>query len=277
MITWQADFYRRPLRDEGQPVWELVLCCPEEEFIAHAFCLQSDATASWLTAQLQAVLHHHRRPDQLEIFRPQCLSLLQAATQPLSISVVATRRTPLLKAHLQDRIGIYKSMAAYSGEPYQPSSVESPPPVPVPEHLWGDRWRFGAIAAGDLIDFIDDNPIPIRSTPSFLHPLTLKLASNIPIPGVIIDGGRQSMRLTHWFQEQNPVSLSHIPGPPDGLILEAGLCDRWILATFEDSDVAEAGHTFQQRCQKSKGLHFLLVQPDDSGTTYSGIWLLQPT
>ncbi len=47
------------------------------------------------------------------------------------------------------------------------------------------------------------------------------------------------------------------------LILEASLADRWILATFADEKVSAAG------------LYFLLVQPDDSGMTYTGLWLLQ--
>jgi hypothetical protein len=107
-----------------------------------------------------------------------------------------------------------------------------------------------------------------------LKPINLGLASTIPIPGVVIYGGRQSMRLARWLQEANPVTLNYIAGAPDGLILEASLADRWILATFEDEEVAAAAKVYAQRKQVSKRLHFLLVQPDDSGMTYSGFWLL---
>jgi RNA-binding protein Tab2/Atab2 len=69
--------------------------------------------------------------------------------------------------------------------------------------------------------------------------------------------------------------LNYIAGAPDGLVLEAGLVDRWIVATFEDAEVTTAARLYQQRQQLSHGLHFLLVQPDDSGMTYSGFWLLQ--
>ena len=92
---------------------------------------------------------------------------------------------------------------------------------------------------------------------------------------MIIYGGRQSLRLARWLQETNPVSLNYILGSPDGLILEAGLADRWILATFEDAEVTAAAKVYEQRKQLSKGLHFLLVQPDDSGMTFSGFWLLK--
>jgi hypothetical protein len=84
------------------------------------------------------------------------------------------------------------------------------------------------------------------------------------------------MQLARWFQSVRPVALNYIPGPPDGLILEAGLVDRWVVATFEDPEVAQAARRYQQRKQHSQGLHFLLVQPDNSGMTYTGFWLLKP-
>ncbi len=110
--------------------------------------------------------------------------------------------------------------------------------------------------------------------PHELLPLQLGLASTVAIPGVVIDGGRQSMPLARWLQEVQPVALHYIPGAPDGLILEAGLSERWVMATFEDKEVAAAARLYEQRKQTSQGLHFLLVQPDDSGMTYTGFWLL---
>jgi hypothetical protein len=117
--------------------------------------------------------------------------------------------------------------------------------------------------------------VPILEMPEPFLPIHLGLASTALIPGGVIDGGRQSMRLAHWIQQHCPVALNYVPGDPDGLILEAGLVDRWVMATFEDRDVAAAGREFEQRKQLSQGLHFLLVQPDDSGMTYSGFWLLK--
>lgn len=71
------------------------------------------------------------------------------------------------------------------------------------------------------------------------------------------------------------MALNYVAGTPGGLVLEAGLVDRWIVATFEDEEVVAAAQTYEQRKKLSKGLHFLLVQPDDSGMTYSGFWLLR--
>ncbi|MDX2216383.1 MAG: Tab2/Atab2 family RNA-binding protein [Oculatellaceae cyanobacterium bins.114] len=277
MTTWQADFYRRPLQDEaGNPLWELVICDRDRTVTEFAWCPQAQANATWLSQQLHQWMSQTKpAPTQLQVFRPQSLSLLETACQPLGIAVEPTRHTPALKQLLQERAGYYRTLTGYTGQPYEPVKLEQPPPLPLPEQLWGEQWRFAAIAAGDLEPVFVDRPIPIRSMPPERLPMSLQLASTLPIPGVVIDGGRQSMSLARWLQQVNPAALQYIPGEPDGLILEAGLIDRWVIATFTDQEAIAAAQTFRQRQHTAKGLHFLLVQPDNSGMTYSGFWLLQ--
>lgn len=149
------------------------------------------------------------------------------------------------------------------------------PPQPLPAHLWGDEWRFASLPAGELMVAFRDRPLPVLVLPESRSPLRLGLASTIPIPGVIITGGRRSLSLAVWLQAAQPVALKFIPGPLNGLILEAGEQARWVLATFNDAGVTQAAQLFVERKYQSRGLHFLLVQPDDSGMTYSGFWLLQ--
>jgi hypothetical protein len=149
------------------------------------------------------------------------------------------------------------------------------PPQPLPENLWGDVWRFASLPAGDLVDIFSERMIPVLEMPDRLLPINLGVASTALIPGVVIDGGRRSLLLARWLKEAQPVWVTAIPGAPDGLILGAGERDRWILTTFDDPDVRAAGQTYEQRKQSAKGLHFLLVEPDDSGMTYTGFWLLQ--
>ncbi|MEB3886849.1 Tab2/Atab2 family RNA-binding protein [Lyngbya sp. CCY1209] len=274
MPIWQADFYRRPLKDEtGQPLWELLLCDETRDFEFVATCPQSRANADWLAGQLRQAAGDGK-PDGIWVFRPQCLSLLEVAGERSGIAVEATRRTPALKRWLRERADIYPQMAGYTGEATDPAAIEKPPPTPLPEDLWGDRWRFATLPAGEIEEVFGDRPMPFLEMPPSLIPLNLGLASTVPISGVVIDGGRQSMQLATWLAEAKPVGLNYVPGPPDGLILEAGLCDRWVVATFEDEEVAAAARMFETRKQLAKGLHFLLVRPDDSGMTYTGFWLL---
>ncbi len=72
--------------------------------------------------------------------------------------------------------------------------------------------------------------------------------------------------------------MNYIPtevGKSGGLILESGLVDRWVFLTFEDTDMANSAKRYEQQKESSQGLHFLLIQPDDSGMTQTAIWLLK--
>lgn len=261
MTIWQADFYKRPQKDATEQVlWELSICNETRSFEYAANCPQSQANSTWVAAQLQLAANK-KLPDVIQVFRPQSLSLIAAAGSTLGINVEPNRRTLALKQWLQQK--------------QFPLAVEKPPPAPLPENLWGEEWRFATLPAGDIADILTERPIPILQVPEFLKPINLGLASTVSVPGVIIYGGRQSMRLARWVQEADPVALNYMAGAPDGLILEAGLQDRWIVATFDDSEVTDAAKVYEQRKQQSRGLHFLLVQPDDSGMTYTGFWLLQ--
>jgi hypothetical protein len=156
--------------------------------------------------------------------------------------------------------------------------MTQPPPQPIPDRLLGKEWRFASLPAEELVEFFQDRPIPILSAPESLYPLNLGLASTLPIPGVIIYGARKSLSLAQWLEEVKPHSLNYIPtnrGESGGMVLSAGVDGRWIIATFSDAEMAKFADSYEQRKQASRGLHFLLVQPDDSGMTYTGFWLLQ--
>jgi len=153
-----------------------------------------------------------------------------------------------------------------------------PPPQPLPDELWGEEWRFASIPAGDLWDMFGDRPIPISMMPPERNPVNLGIASNTFIPGVIIYGGRQSMQLALWLKEQTPKTFVYQETERNlagGLLLTAADATRWVVMTFHDQAIATAGQRYQQRLMDAKGLHFLIVQPDDSDVTHTGIWLLQ--
>ncbi len=272
MNIWQADFYKRLLKDEqGNLIWELLICDEKENIIYEAKCSQSQATVAWLIDNLKSL---NKLPDVIQVFRPQSVSLLTAAGEKLGIRIEPTRRTKALKNLLKKRASQYTP----TGEKYDPTKLEKPAPLPLPENLWGEEWRFASINAGEIVEIFINQPIPIRNLPENLFPINLGISSNIPIPGVVIFGGRKSLQLAQWLAEVKPYSLNYMVteiGVSGGLILEAGLVDRFVLLTFEDEEFAKAAQIYQQRQNESKGLHFLLVQPDDSGMTYSGFWLLK--
>ncbi len=150
------------------------------------------------------------------------------------------------------------------------------PPQPLPEHLWGDLWQFVSLSAEDLEFSLWERPIPIREieAPGLL-PSQQALEGEAVIPGILINAGRQAMKLSRWLCGHQPRQMNAVNLELGAIILSTAQQTRWILATYQDEAVREAGQTFEARKAQSKGIHFLLIQPDDSGVTHSGLWILK--
>jgi len=268
MTIWQADFYKYPSSNIEKNIdWELLICDEKGKIIVQKNCLQSQINSSWLVNQLLPLIVKEI-PKKIQVFRPQSLNLLTLAGKELNISIEATRQTLALKEILTQRHPDWQNSLR----------LDQPPPQPLPENLWGEKWHFATFPAGELVNFFRDRPIPYLSLPEELWPINLGIGSNLNIPGVIIYGGKQARYLAQWLDSINCLNLNYIPTDMDqagGLILESGLVDRWVLLTFNDQEMAGNAKTFENRKKESRGLHFLLIQPDDSGMTYTGFWLLQ--
>ncbi|NJR47633.1 MAG: DUF1092 family protein [Hyellaceae cyanobacterium CSU_1_1] len=276
MNIWQADFYHHPSSSANERQWQLVICNSEvnpntqiTKPIYTAQCLSQDANADWLEQQI-LLAAAGKLPDKIQVFRPQSLSLISVAAEKLDIKIEATRNTQALKQVLREK---YKEHPQYN-----PILLEKAPPQALPENLWGDEWQIANIAAGQIIDLFRDRPIPINNIPQEFQPINLNLPSDIFIPGLVVYGGTKSMQLARWIEQQTPAFINYIPtevGKSGGFILETGLVDRWIFNTFESEQAEEIARKYEQNKQASKGLHFLLIQPDDSGMTTTAFWLLK--
>ena len=274
MKIWQIDFYYFPWLDKKESKkWKLLICDSAGNLVYEAECLQTQANAEWLIEQIHQAAGE-KLPAKIQVFRPQALGLLSIAVQKLGITIEATRRTMGLKKELTKQADKYRQQMPN----YNPLALDKPPPQPLPENLWGEKWNFASIAAGEIEQTFSDRPIPVLDLPESLLPLNLGISSTVSVPGIVIYGGRKSLQIVRWLQQQQPVALNYIPteiGKSGGLVLEVGLIDRWVFATFEDEAVAKAARNYEQSKQQTQGLHFLLVQPDDSGMTYTGFWLLK--
>ena len=204
-LPWQLDFYRRPLKDaEDNPLWELLLCTPDMGFSYAETCPQSAADAMWLRHQIKQAIHRAGyRPKALQVFRPQTQTLAEVACRELDIPVAPRRDLPTLKQWLRQRTAWYSNLKTYTGEAYSPFAIERSTPVPLPDNLWGETWRFAGLSNADLLRF-QYEAVPIRSVPKELLPLEIGLSSTVLIPGVVIDGGRRSMVLAQWLESVRP-------------------------------------------------------------------------
>lgn len=147
-------------------------------------------------------------------------------------------------------------------------------PQPMPEHLWGDRWQFVRLTAEDLEFRLLERSIPLREVSPLARPSEQAIAPNALIPGVVIEAGKQSMQLARWVAQQQPVSLEAVNRELGALMLNTSH-HRWIMTTYQDKAVQKAAETFEALKPESSGIHFLLIQPDDIGTTHSGLWILR--
>lgn len=155
--------------------------------------------------------------------------------------------------------------------PHEPPS----PPQPLPEHLWGDLWQFVNLSAEELELRLWERPIPLREASAFALPSQQNLGSTAIIPGILINAGRQAMQLSRWLSERKPRQVAAVDLELGATILTTAQQERWILATYQDAAVRGAGQTFEARKVQSNGIHFLLIGPDDSGVTYTGLWILK--
>ncbi|MBR8829818.1 MAG: hypothetical protein N5P05_001227 [Chroococcopsis gigantea SAG 12.99] len=263
MTIWQADLYKQTGDYSDSKTWYLLVCDQQGNLIHENQCLQSEVNSQWVLGQLQNALEKYT-PDKIQIFRPQVLNFFQSAGSALGVPVEATRHTPAIKKLLLEKGSSL--------------SLDKAPPQPMPENLWGESWRVAYFQAGEIIDFWEDRPLPILSLPPAFRPLSLGVSSSQPIPGLLIYGGRKSRSLAQWLESVRPVCLDYISdrvGVSGGVVLEAGLNDRWVVLTFEDPEIAEAMENYESRKRACQGLHFLLIQPDDSNVTYTAFWLLK--
>lgn len=275
MDIWQADFYYLP---SAATQWELIICEINNNNVENsnkqpkhtAQCNAKDANAAWIEQQI-IIAAEGKLPSKIQFFRPQIEGILTIVGEKLGIKIEATRNTEVLKKVLKDK---YQQQFPN----YNPLALDKPPPQPLPENLWGEEWQIGNIIAGQIVELFRDRPLPICSLPDEFLPINLAIASDIFIPGIIIYGGRKSMQLAHWIENKIPDSINYIPtevGQSGGFILETGLVDRWVFNTFESPQAATIANSYEQKKQAAKGLHFLLIQPDNSGMTYTAFWLLK--
>ena len=110
--------------------------------------------------------------------RPQALSLLTLAAENVGLTLMPTRHTPALHQWLRQKAEDYPTLANFSGAAYDPLHVDSPPPLPLSENLWGDRWGFVTLSAGDFERTFPHEPIPIRQLPP---EWLLELESHFPM------------------------------------------------------------------------------------------------
>jgi hypothetical protein len=98
------------------------------------------------------------------------------------------------------------------------------------------------------------------------------LSAQALVPGIRLFSRRRALALAGWLAGLEPVRLEVEEGQ---LVLEAGLDDRWRLATLTPEEAAASKEAFSRARQDAAGLQFLAVQAGEEDTHFEGFWMLR--
>jgi hypothetical protein len=280
-MTWDLDFYSRPiLDDQDKKLWEVLICDSQRRFEYAQYCPGSQANARWLAGAMESAMVQWREvnglattatPDKVRYFRRPMMTIIERAGEMLNLSMQPSRRTFALYQWLQERNrSIYPSHPGYQPLMPAPTAFEKILPQTLPEALRGEGWGMVSLTGEDLaqmrdwsITFADEVPLDLATVP----PETV-------IPGLVIYSQR-AIPLAGWMSGLELSALVYEDQPTPRLILETGLSDRWTLATLGTPALVKEARTFQAQQQAADNLHFLAVQSNPKSQEFAGFWVLQ--
>jgi hypothetical protein len=139
--------------------------------------------------------------------------------------------------------------------------------VLLPEAVRGDRWSWATLPFRALAE-APDWEIGFAG----LVTLPPTVAAATPIPGIRLFSRTRALAIAGWLAGLEPVRLE-IDG--EQLVLEAGLEDRWLLASLPAAEAAAAAAAFAAARENAGGLQFIAVQSEDGAERLDGFWLLR--
>ncbi|MFM8525381.1 MAG: Tab2/Atab2 family RNA-binding protein [Cyanobacteriota bacterium] len=278
---WELDFYSRPiLEPDGKKRWELLICStPDLAGAVPGFrfvqpCPASSVNSSWLKQALNTALASAAEqglgpPRRLRCWRASMRTMVQRAAEGLGLELVPSRRCYALVEWLQERErSVYPEEDGYMAGPLAPGPLPIQPlALPLPEAARGDSWSWATLPLEALRE-APEWPMGFNG----LVPIPAELDADVPIPGLRLFSTSRALAIAGWLAGLEPVRLE-ISGRQ--LVLEAGLEDRWLLASLSDTEAAAAAAAFRRSIDQAGGLQFVAVQAGESATGLEGFWLLR--
>lgn len=149
-----------------------------------------------------------------------------------------------------------------------PPAPIRPVPMPLPEAARGDQWAWASLPLEALRE-ASGWDAGFRS----LVPIPAGLDPVAPVPGIRLFSRSRALAIAGWLAGLEPVRLE-ISGSQ--LVLEAGLEDRWLLASvLPDAEASAAAAAFAAAREQAGGLQFLAVQTSESEPRFEGFWMLR--
>jgi hypothetical protein len=274
---WELDYYSRPILEaDGKKRWELLICSSNggSPFRWTRACPAASVNSVWLREALEAALAEAEtqgfsRPRRVRCMRGSMRPMVQRASEGLGIELVASRRCYSLMEWLRER-----EAEVYPLEPGYLAGPLAPPPapirsvaVPLPEAVRGESWSWATLPAETLTEAVGWEI-------GFSGLLSLPTLADVSVmvPGIRLFGGPRALAIAGWLAGLEPVRLE-IAG--NQLVLEAGLEDRWLLATLPEPEARAAAEAFATARRQCCGLQFIAVQAAEAEPRLEGFWILR--
>lgn len=281
-ITWELDFYSRPILDENQKkLWEVVICesptrttqSLDSLFRYAKFCPSQTVNSVWLREAIQdAIAQSPTAPNKVRFFRKQMNNMITKACKELELLPQPSRRTYALNHWLQHRFTeVYPQEPGYDETAATASFVryQSEIPQPLPDALRGEKWAFVSLEAQAFREMAEWE---IAFTEAFSLELS-QIAPGTLIPGLIIYSSR-ALPLAAWMSGLEMAFVKYTEKPAR-LVLETGANDGWILASLANPKLQAEAEGFEQAKRNAQDIHFMAVQTDPEAESFAGFWLLQ--
>jgi hypothetical protein len=195
--------------------------------------------------------------------------MVQRAAESLGLVVLPSRRCFSLIDWLRERERLlYPQEEGYMAGPLAPPpQPQRPVALPWPEVVRGDRWSWATLPA-NLLGEAAEWSIGFGD----LLRLPDGLGADALVPGIRLFSQRRALALAGWLAGLEPVRLEVEEGQ---LVLEAGLDDRWRLATLTPQEAAATKEALAIARRDAAGLQFLAVQAGEEDTHFEGFWMLR--
>ena len=280
-VTWELDFYSRPILDEnGKKRWEVVICeaCTdvqadlEKSFRYSRYFTSKEVNSISLKEALKEAMEQSgQKPTQVRFFRRQMNNMIVKACTDMGIVAKSSRRTVALASWLDQRYAeVYPKEEGYQEVKNASVKYAVERPTGLPDALRGDSWRFVSLQASafdDLADWEID----------FGEAFSLKgmgLDKDTPIPGLLIYSER-AKPLAAWMSGLDLAFLVQDEGKRPALVLETGASDRWLLAPLLKPGMVEEVAQFEKEKLAANKVHFIGVQKNADSERFEGFWLLR--
>eukprot|EP00741_Cyanophora_paradoxa_P002714 tig00000622_g2634.t1 len=284
-LSWEMDFYSRPLVDEeGKRVWELLVCDSTGTF-RYAETMASGAinATALKEALARLVARVDTKPRMLRYFRQSMTNTIRMAVADLGIVVRPSRRAYAIIRWVDERMhpdrGVYARLPNFSPTPKNPFTDQplfmAAPPLPLPDALLGEKWTFLSLRKGDLEEIIAE-PREFSELCPF-NADQRALAADTMVPGVVLYSKR-AKALAGWMSsvELAFMTVDREPGSGNAkaLIMETGVQDRWLFSNLSSPQLREQAETFMKERDAAAGLHFVAIQSPVTDEV-PGLWVLE--